>query len=97
MNQNPNSTIGLNQTKGVDCANCGGIFFEQPVLVRKISRFLTGTAADQIMFVPVMRCQDCGEVLKEFFPEGMADVEEKLGLTQTTVEEQPKSKLFNIN
>lgn len=83
-------------TTGIECANCQGIFFDQPVLVRKISRLLTGTPTDQIIVVPVLRCSDCGEVLKEVFPQGLPDVEEKLGLAKVE-EVKTQTKIFNIS
>mgnify|MGYP003407457207 CR=1 FL=1 len=88
--------LKLEQTTGISCSNCGGLFFDQPVLVRKISRFLTGLPTDQYTFLPVLRCSDCGEVLREIFPEGMKDVEEKLGLTKID-EPKTQTKIFNIN
>jgi uncharacterized Zn finger protein len=96
MQQPIQQQLNLAQTTGITCSNCGGLFFDQPVLVRKISRLLTGTPTDQFTFLPVLRCSDCGEVLKEFFPEGMKDVEEKLGLTKID-EPKPQTKIFNIN
>lgn len=90
----PQQQINLTQTSGVFCQNCDGMFFEQALIIRKISRVLTATPDDQITMIPVFRCQDCGELLKEFFPEGMTDVEEKLGMTTKKKEE---SKLIDIN
>lgn len=94
MTSNPNINISPSDTVGVECTNCRSLFFDQPVMVRRISRFLTGTPTDQYMFLPVLRCSDCGEILKEIFPEGMADVEEKLGLTKQNPE---TAKIININ
>ena len=74
--------LDLSQTTGVECSNCHGIFFKQSVLIRKISKFLTGEPEDRIIPMVIFRCDDCGEVFKDQFPSGMPDVEAKLGLTK---------------
>lgn len=80
--QQPNTQIDISKTTGVTCSECGGIFFDQTTLLRRISRFLTGEPQDTVSPVPVLVCRDCNSPLKEFFPAGMTDVEEKLGLTK---------------
>lgn len=79
MNQSVN--LNLAQTSGCFCTRCNGMFFEQSILIRKVSRVLTATPNDEIIMIPVFRCQDCGELFKEQFPSGMEDVETRLGLT----------------
>lgn len=74
--------LTLSQSTGTECSACGSIFFKQSVLIRKFSKLLLGTQQDQIELIPVFRCEDCGEVLKEYFPAGMTDVETKLGLNK---------------
>jgi len=72
--------LTLEQSTGFECANCGGLFFKQSLLIRKWNKFLTGQPQDHIEPIPVFRCDDCGDLLKDFLPRGMKDVEEKLGL-----------------
>lgn len=86
MNQQIQQHLSLAQTKGTDCSNCGGVFFKQVVILRTVSKLLAGTTEDLLQLVPVFRCDDCGELCKEFFPEGMTDVEAKLGMNK--VEQQ---------
>lgn len=78
----------MQKSTGIKCSNCGGFFFEPTVLLRKISRFVTGQPQDTIFPVQAFRCQDCQMPLLEMFPEGMQDVEEALGITK-----QPDSKI----
>jgi len=78
----------MQKSIGIKCITCDGFFFEQTVLLRKISRFVTGQAQDTIFPVQAFRCQDCQTPLFEMFPEGMADVEEALGISK-----QPDSKI----
>lgn len=79
MNQTQ-QPIDLKQTTGIECQNCGGIFFEEAILLRRLSKIYTATPVDQIVPIPAFTCKDCGSPIKEFFPTGMADVEQKLGL-----------------
>jgi hypothetical protein len=78
----------MQKSTGIKCAACGSFFFEPTVLWRKISRFVTGQTADGVFPVQAFRCQDCRTPLFDMFPEGMADVEEALGITK-----QPESKI----
>ncbi len=78
----------MQKSTGIKCGNCEGFFFEPTVLLRKISRFVTGQSQDTIFPVQAFQCQDCQTPLFEMFPEGMADVEEALGISK-----QPDSKI----
>lgn len=93
MNQpmQPNQNLTLENSTGFQC-ECGGVFFKQSLIVRKWSKLLIGTPQDHIDVVPVFRCDDCNEVLKEFFPRGMKDVEEILGLGEPEPVESSKAK-----
>ncbi len=86
MNQQPDlnaQLIGaMQKSTGLTCGACGSFFFEPTILLRKISKFVTGQNQDTIFPVQAFRCQDCQTPLFEMFPEGMADVEEALGLTK---------------
>ena len=70
----------LEQTTGIECQNCHGLFFEPAIILRKLSGIHTGKTQPDYIPVQAFRCMDCGEVCKEMFPQGMADVEQKLGL-----------------
>ncbi len=72
----------IRKSTGIKCSTCEGFFFEPTVLLRKVSRFVSGNTQDEILPVQVFRCQDCQTPLFEMFPEGMADVEEALGITK---------------
>lgn len=93
--QTPQMQIDLTKTTGVKC-DCGSHFFDQALIVRRISRLYTGTPDDQMTLVPVFICRSCGQPLKEFFPQGMADVEKDLGLVNAEVIDNSKTiKLFS--
>lgn len=78
MQQPIQQQISLDQSTGIIC-ECGGIFFRQAILLRKFSKLLVGSPTDQFVPVAVFLCDSCGKPTKDLFPEGMQDVEEKLG------------------
>lgn len=72
----------LEKSTGTNCQSCGGFCFKPVTILRKISKLHIGSAQDQVIPVQAFRCDDCGDILREFFPDGMKDIEEKLGLTK---------------
>ena len=91
--QQQQQQVDLSKTTGLKCENCNGHFFDQTLLIRKISKFLSGTNEDAVTFVPVFVCRNCGDLLKQFFPNGMPDLEADLKLTKTE-DSSPKIKLY---
>jgi hypothetical protein len=69
MNQKEiNMNVALKDTLPIVCEECENSVFTEGVLLRKISRFVTGTAQDALMPVPVFACSKCGHVNEEFMP-----------------------------
>jgi uncharacterized Zn finger protein len=60
--------ISLDKTTGMSCDECGNEVFQEGVLLRKASRFLTGTAQDAMIPIQVFACSKCGHVNEEFLP-----------------------------
>jgi uncharacterized Zn finger protein len=60
--------ISLDKTTATSCDECGNEVFQEGVLLRKASRFLTGTSQDALIPIPVFACMKCGHVNKEFQP-----------------------------
>ena len=70
MNQEqPRLNIDLNKTQEVTCDKCGGVVFQEGLMLRKASKFLTGTPLDSLIPLPVFSCASCGHVNEEFLPE----------------------------
>ncbi len=70
MNQEqPRLNIDLNKTQEVVCEKCGGKVFQEGLMLRKASKFLTGTTQDALIPLPVFSCSACGHVNEEFLPE----------------------------
>jgi hypothetical protein len=63
-----NMNVSLKDTTSVSCDECGHSVFHEGVLLRKISRFVTGTSQDALMPIPVFSCAKCGHVNEEFTP-----------------------------
>lgn len=74
MNQQQKSQIQLSQTTGYVCAECGHNIFQSKLMVRKVSRFLTGEAQDAVIPIDVIVCDKCGEVAKDLLPKEATDV-----------------------
>lgn len=60
--------ISLDKTTGVSCEQCNNNIFQEGVMLRKASRFITGTAQDALIPIPVFACSKCGHVNNEFLP-----------------------------
>jgi hypothetical protein len=70
MPQNPvpqvqQPKITFSDTTEVKCSKCGGKFFQDSVLFRRVSRLLTGRERDEFLPVQAPICVQCHEPLKE--------------------------------
>jgi len=63
-----NMNITLDKTSGVACDECSGEVFTDGVMLRKASRFITGTTQDALIPIQVFTCVKCGHVNEEFLP-----------------------------
>lgn len=60
--------VSLDQTLPVECEECGGIVFQEGLMVRKVSGILVGTGKPTYIPIPVFMCAKCGHVNLEFLP-----------------------------
>jgi len=60
--------FSLDKTTAVVCEECGNDAFQEGFLIRKASKFLTGTTQDAIIPVPTFVCTKCGHTNKDFLP-----------------------------
>lgn len=51
------------------CSNCDGRFFAQTFMFRRVSKILVGAAQDQLVPIPVFRCDDCGTPIGDMVPD----------------------------
>lgn len=63
-----NQNVDIKQTTAVTCDECGGVYFEQALTIRKASGLLTGTGNPAYVPIPVFACKECGNVNGEFIP-----------------------------
>ena len=75
MSEQMNVNISLDKTTELKCDRCDNPAFIEGVLLRKSSRFLTGTSQDAIIPIPVFVCSKCGHVNEEFLPKQLKQPE----------------------
>jgi len=63
-----NMNITLDKTTAVECEKCGRQTFKDVVMLRKASRFVTGTPQDALIPIQVFACTSCNHVNDEFLP-----------------------------
>ena len=52
----------------IECEECSHKVFEEKMMIKKISRFMTGAEQDSIMPVPAIVCAKCGNINELFIP-----------------------------
>jgi len=67
-----NLNISLDKTTPIVCDECGNETFTQVLLLRKASKFITGTTQDALMPIPTFACAKCNHVNEEFQPKDQA-------------------------
>lgn len=60
--------IDLRQTETIKCDHCNSQYFREVLLLKKVSKLLTGSAEDTIVPFPVHMCDSCGHVNTGFNP-----------------------------
>ena len=66
MQQNLN--VDISQTTPVLCEECKGGYFEQALVIRRVSAILTGQGKPGFIPIPIFKCSECGHVNNEFIP-----------------------------
>lgn len=75
QNQQIKLNISLDKTTPIVCEKCGCSAFQGAVLLRKASKFLTGTAQDSLLPIETFACASCGHVNSEFLPKEIQDTD----------------------
>jgi len=60
--------LDINDLVDIICENCESKFFRQVNAFKRISALVSPTGKEQIVPVPVFRCDECGHINKEFLP-----------------------------
>jgi hypothetical protein len=58
--------IDLRQQPTVECESCKSIFFKEVVILKKVSKILTGGSEDTIVPFPTYACLKCDFINKDF-------------------------------
>jgi uncharacterized Zn finger protein len=66
MDTNPQMKIDLREQPTLMCEKCQSEYFEEVVMIKKVSKLYTGSSEDTIVPFPTYRCADCGHVNEEF-------------------------------
>ena len=62
----PGLNIDPKELKDISCENCGCKYFRQVTAFKKVSALVSPTGKEQIVPVPIFRCDECGFINEEF-------------------------------
>lgn len=68
--------VSLDKTTPVTCESCEGQAFQEALMLRKVSKFLTGDTQDGILPIQIFVCAKCGHINKEFYPKELNDTKQ---------------------
>ena len=68
MEQQPQLHINLSEIPYLECEACQNTTFEEKMMIKKVSKFMTGSNQDSIVPIPVMACSKCGNINELFKP-----------------------------
>ena len=58
--------INLADAPYIECESCNGTIFEEKMMIKKVSKFMTGGAQDSIVPIPVVICAKCVHINELF-------------------------------
>lgn len=64
----PQLNVNLSEMPYLECEECGSHIFEEKLMIKKVSKFMTGGDQDSIVPLPVIACAKCGHVNEMFKP-----------------------------
>jgi hypothetical protein len=67
--QQPKLNISFDKTTGVVCEKCGCSVFTEVLMIRKASKFITGTPQDALIPIPVFACAKCKHINEDMLPQ----------------------------
>ena len=70
--QRPNKGLNINvkasDLKDIVCDNCGCKFFRHVHAFKRLSALISPSGKEQIVPIPIYRCDECGHINDEFLP-----------------------------
>ena len=70
--EQPQMNLDLSKTTAIDTPS-GGKIWKQGMIVRKVSKFVTGTAEDAIVPIPVFYDPETGKILEDTLPKELRE------------------------
>ncbi len=67
-NSTPQIKVSAKDLVSISCEKCKNQTFAEVLLLKKISALLSPNGKESIVPIPVMACNSCGWVNKEFLP-----------------------------
>ena len=67
--------VSLDKTTPIACEQCGSESFQEALMLRKVSKFLTGDAQDGVLPIATFVCAKCGHTNQEFLPKELSKPE----------------------
>ena len=77
MNEGLKMNVDISQTRPVVCDECGGIYFQEVLHIRKVSGLITGTGKTSYIPIPVFQCTNCNHVNEEFLPNEVSQLKDE--------------------
>lgn len=64
----PLTSAHLKDAEDIICEECGGNVFEEKIMLKKVSKFITGQDRDSVSPIPVIACAKCNHINEMFKP-----------------------------
>lgn len=64
----PTTKIDASDLADIMCDDCDGKVFRQASMFKRLSALISPNGKEQIVPIPVFRCDDCGHINNEFLP-----------------------------
>ena len=72
MQQQPQMNLDLSKTTAIDTPS-GGKIWQQGMILRKVSKFITGTPDDAIVPIPIFYDPETGTILEDTIPQELRE------------------------
>lgn len=71
MQDQPQAKLDLSTADTVQCASCGGTFFQSVIFFKRISALISPTGQESLVPIDTFSCIECGNINQEFLPRGV--------------------------
>ena len=64
----PLTSAHMKDAEDIVCEECGCNVFEEKIMLKKVSKFITGQDRDSVSPIPVIACAKCNNINEMFKP-----------------------------